>query len=190
MGLSSRYYLFAEDGVHRIAKRVVEGLVQGIDALPNYAGTTQKAAVVTVENDAKGVARIKDAVGEFWHFDELGKINKSLQKAAWAAVDRLTAPSSLDREAVVDLSATLKRKRWEREHRWELSKADLDLIAADLHIVGEEAVRLDAPIRPGVRTNDAATGAHHVRPERWHRYVIRPRVRAQDRMIVNRHPDY
>ena len=36
MGLSSRYYLFAEDGVHRIAKRVVEGLVQGIDALPNY----------------------------------------------------------------------------------------------------------------------------------------------------------
>jgi hypothetical protein len=73
MGLSSRYYLFAEDGVHRIAKRVVEGLVQGIDALPNYAGTTQKAAVVTVENDAKGVARINDAVGEFWHFDKLGK---------------------------------------------------------------------------------------------------------------------
>jgi hypothetical protein len=116
MGLSSRYYLFAEDGVHRIAKRVVEGLVQGIDALPNYAGTTQKAAVVTVENDAKGVARINDAVGEFWHFDKLGKINKSLQKAAWAAVDRLAAPSSLDHEAVVDLSAKLKRKRWEREH--------------------------------------------------------------------------
>jgi hypothetical protein len=136
MGLSSRYYLFAEDGVHRIAKRVVEGLVQGIDALPNYAGTTQKAAVVTVESDAKGVARINDAVGEFWHFDKLGKINKSLQKAAWAAVDRLTAPSSLDHEAVVDLSAKLKRKRWEREHRWELSKADLDLIAADLHIDG------------------------------------------------------
>jgi hypothetical protein len=61
----------------------------------------------------------------------LGKINKSLKKAAWAAVDRLTAPSSLDHEAVVDLSAKLKRKRWEREHRWELSKADLDLIAAD-----------------------------------------------------------
>ena len=58
MGLSSRYYLFAEDGVHRIAKRVVEGLVQGIDALPNYASTTQKVAAVTVENDAKEVTRI------------------------------------------------------------------------------------------------------------------------------------
>lgn len=83
MGLSSRYYLFAEDGVHRIAKRVVDGLVQGIDALPNYASTTQKAAAVTIENDAKGGACIIHAVGEFWHFDEVGKINKSLQQAAW-----------------------------------------------------------------------------------------------------------
>jgi hypothetical protein len=80
MGLSSRYYLFAEDGVHRIAKRVVEGLVQGIDALPNYASTTQKVAAVTVENDAKEVSRIINVVGEFWHFDEVGKINKSLQR--------------------------------------------------------------------------------------------------------------
>jgi hypothetical protein len=45
MGLPSRYYLFAEDGVHRIAKRVVDGLVQGIDALPNYASTTQKLSI-------------------------------------------------------------------------------------------------------------------------------------------------
>ena len=136
MGLSSRYYLFAEDGVHRIAKRVVDGLVQGIDALPNYASTTQKAAAVTVENDAKGGARIINAVGEFWHFDEVGKINKSLQQAAWVALDRLAPPSSSDQEAVVDLSAKLKQKQWDKEHRWELSKADLDLIAADLDIDG------------------------------------------------------
>ncbi len=73
MGLSSRYYLFAEDGVHRIAKRVVDGLVQGIDALPNYASTTQKAAAVTIENDAKGVARIINAVGEFCISTKWGK---------------------------------------------------------------------------------------------------------------------
>jgi hypothetical protein len=136
MGLSSRYYLFAEDGVHRIAKRVVDGLVQGIDALPNYASTTQKAAAVTVENDAKGVARIINAVGQFWHFDEVGKINKSLQQAAWVALDRLAPPSSSDQEAVVDLSAKLKQRQWDKENRWELSKADLDLIAADLDIDG------------------------------------------------------
>jgi len=136
MGLSSRYYLFAEDGVHRIAKRVVDGLVQGTDALPNYASTTQKAAAVTIENDAKGVARIINAVGEFWHFDEVGKINKSLQQAAWVALDRLAPPSSSDRQAVVDLSAKLKQKQWDKEHRWELPKADLDLIAADLDIDG------------------------------------------------------
>jgi hypothetical protein len=136
MGLSSRYYLFAEDGVHRIAKRVVDGLVQGIDALPNYASTTQKAAAVTIENDAKGVARIINAVGEFWHFDEVGKINKSLQQAAWVALDRLAPPSSSDQEAVVDLGAKLKQKQWDKEHRWKLSKADLDLIAADLDIDG------------------------------------------------------
>jgi len=136
MGLSSRYYLFAEDGVHRIARRVVDGLVQGIDALPNYASTTQKAAAVTIENDAKGVARIINAVGELWHFDEVGKINKSLQQAAWVALDRLAPPSSSDQEAIVDLSAKLKQKQWDKEHRWELSKADLDLIAADLDIDG------------------------------------------------------
>jgi hypothetical protein len=136
VGLSSRYYLFAEDGVHRIAKRVVDGLVQGIDALSNYASTTQKAAAVTIENDAKGVARVINAVGEFWHFDEVRKINKSLQQAAWVALDRLAPPSSSDQEAVVDLSAKLKQKQWDKEHRWELSKADLDLIATDLDIDG------------------------------------------------------
>ena len=92
MGLSSRYYLFAEDGVHRIAKRVVDGLVQGIDALPNYASTTQKAAAVTIENDAKGVARIINTIGEFWHFDEVGKINKSLQQAADSSPSRTVIP--------------------------------------------------------------------------------------------------
>ena len=52
------------------------------------------------------------------------------------ALDRLASPSSSDQEAVVDLSAKLKQKQWDKEHRWELSKADLDLIAADLDIDG------------------------------------------------------
>jgi hypothetical protein len=59
-----------------------------------------------------------------------------LQQAAWVALDRLAPPSSSDQEAVVDLSAKLKQKQWDKEHRWELSKADLDLIAADLDIDG------------------------------------------------------
>jgi hypothetical protein len=68
-------------------------------------------------------------------------------------VDRLTAltaPSSFDHEAVVDLSAKLKRKRWEREHRWELSNAYLDLIAADLQIDGFSNEHARSPMVRGV----------------------------------------
>jgi hypothetical protein len=40
------------------------------------------------------------------------------------------------------------------------------------------------PVRPGVSADDAASGAHHTRAERWHWHVIGPRVRTQDRPMV------
>jgi hypothetical protein len=43
------------------------------------------------------------------------------------------------------------------------------------------ALRLLNPVRPRIRAEDSASGAHHARTERWHRHVIGPRVRAQDR---------
>jgi hypothetical protein len=50
--------------------------------------------------------------------------------------------------------------------------------------------RLLAPIRPGVRTDDSAPGAHHARPERGHRHVVGPGVRAHDRSVVAQRARY
>jgi hypothetical protein len=49
MGLAVRFYLFAEEGLQRISHRLMEGLAHGQDAMPQYAGTKQKAANVLVE---------------------------------------------------------------------------------------------------------------------------------------------
>jgi hypothetical protein len=39
--------------------------------------------------------------------------------------------------------------------------------------------RLLPPVRPGVRADDAAAGAHHARPERRHRHVVGPTIDAK-----------
>jgi hypothetical protein len=135
MARSYRFYLFAEEGVFRIAQRVVEGLIYGKDALPAYAGTRQKVASVRVENDRNEVLRITEANGSYWHFDAVGRIDEALRKDIQAAMDNLPFNNQGD-ESVVDLSAKLSRKKWEKEHRWNLSKVDLDLIASDLKISG------------------------------------------------------
>jgi hypothetical protein len=118
MGYSVRFYLFTEEGIFRIAQRVVEGLVHGSDAIPKYAGSTQKAATITVESADDGVARIVEAVGEFWRFDEVGQIHRSLREAGWRAAESFPNRSPSGDEAVVDLGPKLKRKKWEKENRW------------------------------------------------------------------------
>jgi hypothetical protein len=136
MAHSSRFYLFAEDGVFRIAQRVVDGLIHGEDALPAYAGTTQKVASVRVENDRNEVMRITEANGSYWYFDAVGRIDAALRKEIGAAMENLPWSDQAGDGAVVDLSAKLSRKKWEKEHRWNLSNANLDLIASDLQIRG------------------------------------------------------
>jgi hypothetical protein len=45
-------------------------------------------------------------------------------------------------------------------------------------------LRLLLPVRPGIGTDDPAAGAHHPRPERRHRDVIRPAIGAQHHLVV------
>jgi hypothetical protein len=42
MGLAVRFYLFSDDGLLRISRRLMEGLARGKDARPQYAGTKQR----------------------------------------------------------------------------------------------------------------------------------------------------
>ena len=72
MNLSVRFYLFADDGLQRISQRLMQRLAHGKDALPEYAGTKQKAVDVLVEMKAGKPVKIVRADGCFLTFDENG----------------------------------------------------------------------------------------------------------------------
>jgi hypothetical protein len=135
MTVTGRYYLFATDGLHRLSKRVLEGLIDGTDALRQYAGTKQRIADVTLNNDGGLPVEILEARGSYLQFDGDGKIEKG--SLALAAVKARMTHEAVERTrriegTVVDLGPSIKREQWKREYRWELSKEDLDMIAADI----------------------------------------------------------
>jgi hypothetical protein len=134
MSISVRFYLFTDGGLQRVSQRVMDGLAQGQDAMPQFASTKQKIANVIVELEEGKPARITRADGSFLRFDAGGKIQESLLNSGFEAMETFDALERSKRikskSKVVDLSPKLNREKWEREHRWELSKNDLDLISA------------------------------------------------------------
>jgi len=136
MTVSIRFYIFTDAGLQRVSQRVMGGLAHGQDAMPQFAGTKQKIANVIVEIEQGKPARIAQADGTYLHFDASGKVHKSLINSGFEAMETFDALERSMRikskSKVVDLSPKLNRERWEREHRWELSKDDLDLLSADL----------------------------------------------------------
>ena len=135
MGLSIRFYLFAEDGLQSISQRVMMGLVRGTDAMPQYAGTRQKVADVILQSEGRKPLHIERAQGSFLTFDEKGQVHKDLVASGFAALERAMALEealSKPQTKIVDLTPKLNREKWERENRWTLSKDDLEAIADDI----------------------------------------------------------
>jgi hypothetical protein len=135
MSLSVRFYLFADDGVQRISQRLMQGLAHGNDAMPQYAGTKQKAADVIVEVENGKPVRIAKADGNFLTFDKKGQVHRDLVASGMEAMETFAALEHAGRKPsskVVDLAPKLKREKWERDNRWTLSKQDLDLISDDI----------------------------------------------------------
>jgi hypothetical protein len=83
MSVSVRFYLFADDGLQRISQRLMQGLAHGNDAMPQYAGTKQKAADVIVEVENGKPVRIAKADGNFLTFDKKGQVHRDLVAAGW-----------------------------------------------------------------------------------------------------------
>jgi hypothetical protein len=135
MSVSVRFYLFADDGLQRISQRLMHGLALGHDAMPQYAGTRQKAADVIVEVANGKPVRIAKADGNFLTFDKKGQVHRHLQAGGMEAMETFAALQRAERKSpskVVDLAPKLKREKWERDNRWTLSKQDLDLISDDI----------------------------------------------------------
>jgi hypothetical protein len=104
----------------------MDGLAQGKDAIPQYAGTKQKIANVLVEMDDGKPVRIGRADGAFLTFDDDGQVHKDLIASGFTAMETYRALERAERSTttgkLLDLSPKLNREKWERENRWTLSK--------------------------------------------------------------------
>jgi hypothetical protein len=132
MALSTRDYLLEKNGMlRRVPRRVVESMIGGEDAMPQFAGETLRAVTVIFENDGGKPTRILDAQGSYWAFDNDGKINRSLSDAAFEFMD--VAFNKPDRSSkVVSLTPEIKRRDVKARHRWDVTKDILDRISADI----------------------------------------------------------
>ena len=132
MALTSRCYLFEDGGaIKRIPRRVLEGLVFGKDAMPEYASSVQRIATAIIENETGKPIKIVDAWGEFFTFNEEGKIDEALRQSAAEAMNLLPTRGGGSGN-VVSLSPSLKRRQFRKKHRWDLTREHLDWIAADI----------------------------------------------------------
>jgi hypothetical protein len=103
--------------------------------MPQFANTKQKIANAIVELANGKPTRILEATGSFLHFDDKGQVHESLIRGGFEAMETYEALERSQRtkpSKVVDLSPKLKREKWERENRWQLSKEQLDAIADDI----------------------------------------------------------
>lgn len=113
----------------------MEGLCQGRDALPQFAGTKQKVANAIIEVENGKPARIVNIEGTYLDFDSAGKIQDALWRGAVEAMDTYDALERSKRtkgSKVVDLAPKLNRERWQRENRWTPSKHDIDLVSENV----------------------------------------------------------
>jgi hypothetical protein len=129
MAITFRSYIFESGGkIKHIPRRVAEGLYLGDDALPEYAGTKQRVAEVVNENEGGKAARILDARGRYWVFDKEGKLEKDDAQVWFALREHDLTPKG----KVVDLRPQLERNQWRSRNMWDLTKDDLDRVAAAL----------------------------------------------------------
>ncbi|MFZ3179129.1 MAG: hypothetical protein WA156_02705 [Methylocystis silviterrae] len=132
MGLSTREYLLEETGqLRRVSRRVVEGLLQGRDAMPEFAEKSFRAVSVVVESEGGKPIRILDAQGHYWRFDAEGKVDRSMQAAAFDFMD-IAFQKRDNSSKVVSLTPEIRRREIKAMHRWDVTKEVLDTIAADL----------------------------------------------------------
>lgn len=138
MGYGIRYFLIEQDGTLRqVSQRVTNGLRQGIDRLPQYAGQSLRVANVYLDTEQGKPRRIFRIEGGIWHFDAQGGWDEDARtdrlRAAMEALDSHGRPAEAKLAVsaggpVVDISAKLDRQRWERRHRWEPDQKTINQI--------------------------------------------------------------
>jgi hypothetical protein len=132
MAISIRYYLFpANADPLRLSQRLVDGLTQAKDAMPQYANSRQKVMGIVLLNEDGKPIKIDRTYGSIWTFDEDGEIAEGLSEAVAEVMNSIGgehAPSA----KVVSLKPQLSKKRIAEKYRWEPSSADINRIIQDI----------------------------------------------------------
>lgn len=129
MSIGIRHFIFEDDGtLLRLSQRVVNGLIFGTDRLPQYAGRKVRMVTVAMPLESGKPQFIGHLEGTIWHFDEAGAWVPAYgpEFGAGRSVDRVALISSSD--DVVDVTAQVARRRYERDHRWTPTDADVTRI--------------------------------------------------------------
>lgn len=152
MGVSIRHYLFPIEGdPQRLSKRLVEGLIFGKDAIPEYAGTRQRVMAVVLHSEDGEPEQMVRTDCSIWVFDGDGNITAGLQDALAEGMRSWAVPPSSDK-SVVPIHPHLSRKRLAARYRWQPEQAQIDRIAADIWPEGQhrplKSAKGIAPKRP------------------------------------------
>ena len=152
MGLSVRHFLLDEDdALHRLPQRVVEGLIDGKDKMPQYAGETVRGVSVTLEIEAGKPKKIVRSAGEFRRFDEEGKIDRrDLARSAFEAWELADTEKSIDASAAARVIFSALRQSDHSLSTHELTQmvmAERGLNTADRKLVKTIGKRVGSCLR-------------------------------------------
>jgi hypothetical protein len=147
MAITIRRYLFENDGGPRqIPRSVVEGLLLNEDAAPQYADSRKRIVPRWSSKTSK------ESQSAFGCERPVLEIDNN-ETNAWLAIQSHQASTHT---RVVDLRPEIERNKWREKHLWDVSKADLDGLAAFLWPTLAEAVepvgsvKGKAPKRPAL----------------------------------------
>jgi hypothetical protein len=126
--ISVRYYLWSPEGPQRITERLHRELFERDVAMPQFAGTKQKVLEVFVQRPTKMHHSIS-ARGVVYPFDADGFLNvKVLALEGSLEISRFrSAPAN-----ILDLSPSIKRRRFQEQYTWKPSKTMLDDVRNDI----------------------------------------------------------
>lgn len=132
MTSSIRHYLFPENAEPlRLSQRLVNGLIRGDDAMPQFANSRQRVLTVVIRNVEGKLVEIDRAEASVWGFDGEGEIVDSLREAVGEAMNSVEW-NRQDPSKVVSLGPRLSKKKLVEKFRWEPSKEDFERITRDL----------------------------------------------------------
>jgi hypothetical protein len=124
-----RLFIFEADGTLRhIPQRIANGLPVGDPPLPEYAGSKLRYALVFLAIDNRRPSAITRIDAGYFSFDEGGNPQRELARGgmdAWTTGDDVKEEKAQTGQ-VVSVAARIARKKWEQEHRWTPTRAEVN----------------------------------------------------------------